>query len=166
MQKGFNQGPEYIAKPESSYSPEEQKERDVSIRKLQGIFRQKQAYDRWFRVKLELTAKAGVMMALAGTAQGYTGWYLNPSSQSVFYYRVLETGKWVSDFDHVSEDDYKDIASRLRHVAKEEGIAASVPIDLEQGSVGEAGWYCNQKMKCAYYDLKDGNLVERPFEQA
>jgi len=156
MHKQFHQSDEFKPKPESEYSEEERRQRDTMVRKLQGRFRQKLAYDRWFRVKLELTAKAGVMMALAGTAQGFSGWYLNPSSQSVFYYRVTGEGEWINEFEHISEEDYKDICSRLRKVAKSEGWSSAVPVDLEKGQWGQDGWYCKQDMKCAYL-IKDGD---------
>ena len=159
IHKQFHQEDEGLKfKPESEYSSELAAEREAAARKLQGRYRLKMAYDTWFRVKLELTAKAGVMMALSGTAQGFTGFYLNPSSSSVFYYRVTEAGEWVSEFDHMDEKDYKNICERLRKVAKGkgDGIGSMVPIAAKDWVVGNEGWYCGQDMKCVEYVMGEG----------
>ena len=101
-----------------------------------------------------------VASSLIGT--GFSGWYLNPSSQSVFYYSVND-GEWANEFEHISEEDYKDLCARLRKFSKKEaGIKSSVPVDPDVCEIGEEGWYCDQGMKCTNY-VKDenGNLVKR-----
>ena len=77
--------------------------RKAAAQVIQNCARKRIGYMKWFNIKIELTSKAGVMMALAGTPQGRTGFYLNPSTNTVYYWTVKESGEWIQMFEEVRE---------------------------------------------------------------
>ena len=151
--------------PESSYILEEQLERKNAAVKLQLLFRKKLSYRKWFNLKLELTSKAGVMMALSGTAQGRTGFYLNPTTNTVYYWSVKESGDWVQMFDEITFDMYKEMEVEIRtnFQNREESKVKLIPVPGTKTVAGESGFYVNERYKAGYYfkDESSGELVRR-----
>lgn len=121
---------------------------------LQGLYRKKASYKKWFNMKLELTSKAGVMMALSGTPQGMTGFYLNPSSNMVYYWVVHEdTGAWIQMGGEITFDEYKKTEAALRR--KKEKAAADDESLVAYGGTddGRAGYYMSSnKGRLGYYE--------------
>ncbi|GMH69887.1 hypothetical protein TL16_g05267 [Triparma laevis f. inornata] len=146
-------------KGEAEYTKEQQAERHKAVTKLQQMYRRKQSYNKWFQMKLELTSKAGVMMALSGTAQGHTGFYLNPSSSAVYYWVVKETGEWVDLFKEISMDQYRELELTLRRKVEKEGDGVLVPIPGTDTEQGGDGFYLNSKQKAAFY-VNEGSALK------
>ena len=101
------------------------------------------------------------MMALSGTAQGRTGFYLNPSSNSVHYWTVRETGEWVeSGFAEFHFEQYKDMETALRRLKGKVGEEeALVPVPETGTEEGGEGWYVNAMCKAGYYTVGEGGAL-------
>ena len=89
---------------------------DLAAMKIQRMIVSFMVYRKWFSLKLNLAAGSGVMMAVGGTAQGETGFYLNPKNSKVYYYDVdsIEQ-KWVSNRIGMKHKDFKQIIRIVRH---------------------------------------------------
>ena len=97
---------------------------------------------------------------MSGTAQGHTGFYLNPSSNSVYYWIVKDNGEWVDIFKEFSFDDYKEMDTALRRKKGVDGDSALVPVPGTGTEDGNEGYYVNTKSKAAYYVVGEGGALE------
>ena len=150
---------------ETEYSIELRKARVEAAKKIQNCVRKRMGYLKWFNMKMELTSKAGVMMALSGTPQGMTGFYLNPSTNTVYYWIIKESGEWQQMFEEMTFDSYKALEAELRRKrekAGEEGLeGVFVMIPSVKSQEGGNGFYMNNKGKCGFYfrDEASGKMV-------
>jgi hypothetical protein len=103
-------------------------------------------------LRITATAKAGVMMALPGSVQGTTGFYFNPASNSVFYYRINEqSGAWDMLFDDITQQEWRDL---LKSIKDSKGVVAA------PGTVdGKIGWYFNQKIRAVYMEPDENGTM-------
>ena len=150
---------------ETTFSEELQAERLAACKMLQGMLRKRQGYMRWFSMKLELTAKAGVMMALSGTPQGHTGFYLNPSSNMVYCWVVKESGEWKQLCQECHFNDYKKMEANLRR-KKEAHKGESVIFPYMGTEDGRPGWYLSSSGGTLAYYEPGAHGVLLPAEEA
>jgi len=146
--------------PETEYSIEMRKKRQAEARMIQNCSRKRMSYMKWFNMKMELTSKAGVMMALSGTPQGMTGFYLNPSTNTVYYWTVKETGEWLQMFEEMPFDNYKKLEAKLRKEISKAGTdnldTVFVQVPSSKGEEGGNGYYVNHKGKAGFYYKDEG----------
>ena len=150
---------------ETEYSIDLRKARVAAAKKIQNCARKRMGYMKWFNMKMELTSKAGVMMALSGTPQGMTGFYLNPSTNTVYYWTVKESGEWLQMFEEMSFDTYKTLEAELRKKCEKAGAdnleTVFVMVPSAKSEEGGDGYYINHMGKCGYYfrDESSGKMA-------
>jgi hypothetical protein len=141
----------------TEYTPEQEEH----CKKIQNCARKRAGYMRWFRIKLELTSNAGVMMALAGTVQGSSGFYLNPNTNMVYFWNVDDdTGGWSQVGTECSYIDFKNYCTEIRR-KKEKHPGEEVLVAYGDIDYGRPGLYMGSgKVKLGHYIAGEHGILK------